>query len=303
MKKKIVVIGSANTDLVIKAKRIPEPGETILGGTFLMTPGGKGANQAVAVARLGGDVSFVAKVGNDMFADQSLKEYGRDKIDTSNIIRDSSAPSGVALICVDEKGENSIVVAPGANNMLSKKDVDAVKGKVEQAGYLLMQLETPMEVVEHAADIASKSDVRVVLNPAPAAALPVELIKRLYLITPNRTESQLLTGITVDGWEGAEEAADALLTQGVQNVVITLGSMGSLVKNASITERIPAKKVEAVDTTAAGDTFNGALCVALSEGKDLVEAVRFATAASAISVTRMGAQSSIPYRYELDNQL
>jgi ribokinase len=298
--KKIVVIGSSNTDLVIKTGRIPEPGETILGGTFMMTAGGKGANQAVAIARLGGDVAFVACVGDDMFGRQSLEGYRADKIDTSHITVDANTPSGVALITVDESGENSIVVAPGANSALSKSDVDSARNIIEQADYLLMQLEVPMEVIEYAAAIAEKAGTKIILNPAPAAHLSSELLRKLYLITPNRTESQLLTGERVDSWDDAEKAADILKDKGVRNVIITLGAMGSLVVSDKGVERVAARKVDVSDTTAAGDTFNGALCVALSEGKGMVEAVEFATHASSISVTRMGAQSSIPYRKEME---
>jgi ribokinase len=192
-------------------------------------------------------------------------------------------------------------VASGANNCLCKSDIDVAKAQIEGADYLLMQLEVPMEVVEYAANIAVASGTKVVLNPAPAATLSADLLQKLYLITPNRTESQLLTGITVAGWEDAERAANMLLSKGVENVVITLGALGALIKNKSLTERVPAQKVEVVDTTAAGDTFNGALCVALAEGKGLTDAVQLATAASAIAITRMGAQASIPYRKELEN--
>ncbi|GHU98810.1 ribokinase [Bacteroidia bacterium] len=294
------MIGSSNTDLVIKTARIPDPGETVLGGTFLMTAGGKGANQAVAVARLGGDVTFMAKVGSDMFGDGAIEGYRRDRMDTSFIIRDMAAPSGVALIVVDQKGENSIVVAPGANNMLNKNDILAFRSEIEQADYLLMQLEIPMEVIEYAAEIASNAGVKVILNPAPAADLSDDLLGKLYLITPNRSEASRLTGIAIDSEQSAATAADALLARGVSNVVITLGKDGSLIRNASTALMAPARKVEAQDTTAAGDTFNGGLVVALSEGRSLVEAVKFATSAAAISVTRMGAQASIPCRNELE---
>ena len=296
-----MVIGCSNTDLLIKTDRIPDPGETVLGGTFMMNAGGKGANQAVAVARMGGDVIFVTRIGDDMFGRGSLAGYERDGIDVSHIIKDKAAPSGVALITVDAKGENCIVVAPGANNRLLPADIDAVADAIRHSEYLLMQMEIPMETIEHAAAIACEAGKKVVLNPAPAACLSDRLLSGLYLITPNRSESRLLTGVTVADWESAERAADVLLERGVGNVVITLGSLGSLVRNRELSERVPACRVEAVDTTAAGDVFNGALCVALAEGRTLVEAVRFATRASAISVTRMGAQSSIPTRSELDS--
>lgn len=299
--KKIMVIGSSNTDLLIKTNRIPEPGETVLGDTFIMNAGGKGANQAVAVARIGGGVQFVAKVGDDMFGNLSLESYKKDHIDISNIIKDKDAVSGVALITVDQKGENCIVVAPGANNRLTRGDIDAVAGMIRESEYLLMQLEIPMDIIEYAARIAHQADTKIILNPAPAAELSAELLGKLYMITPNRSEAQTLTGVVVEDWEGAEKAADVLLSRGVENVVMTFGSRGSFIKNRETTERVPACKVEAADTTAAGDVFNGALCVGLAEGKTLIEAVKFATRAAAISVTRMGAQSSVPTRSELDS--
>lgn len=297
---KIVVLGSSNTDLVVRTDRMPLPGETLLGDRFMMTAGGKGANQAVAVARLGDGVTFIAKVGRDMFGDNAVTGYEKEGIDTRTILRDDTAPSGIALITVDAQAENSIVVVPGANNNLSKADVDALRNKIESAQYLLMQLETPVAVVAYAAETARRAGVKVILNPAPAAELPAELLDGLYMITPNRTEGQMLTGIEITDWESAERAAQALIGKGVQNVVLTLGSQGALVCDGRSFERIPAQKVKAVDTTAAGDTFNGAMCVALSEGASLSDAVRFASRASAIAVTRLGAQASIPYRKELD---
>lgn len=296
----IVVIGSSNTDLVIKTQRIPEPGETVLGGVFMMTAGGKGANQAVAASRLGGRTTFVARVGKDLFGEKSLENYAKDNLNTDFVFVDEEAPSGTALITVDGKGENCIVVASGANGALSRNDIDAVRERISKAKYVLMQLEVPIGTVEYAAEVAVAEGAKVILNPAPAAKLSPELMRKLYLITPNRTESQLLTGIPVESWEDAERAADILLAAGVENVVITMGALGSLLKNASQCVRIPARRVEVVDTTAAGDVFNGALCVALSEGRELVSALEFATTASSISVTHMGAQSSIPTRSEVD---
>ena len=296
---KIIVIGSSNTDLAIKTIRIPEPGETVMGGTFMMTAGGKGANQAVAVARLGGDVAFVTKVGDDMFGDESRARYVKEGLPEKFLLVEKGTPSGVALITVDAKGENCIVVAPGANNALTCADVDAVRDEIAAADYLLLQLEIPMEVVEHAAEVAVANGTKVILNPAPAAELSKTLIESLYLITPNRTECQLLSGVAIANEADAEAAAGKLMEMGVKNVIVTLGSKGSLVRTAEGCTVVEACRVESVDTTAAGDVFNGALCVALSEGKDIVEAARFASRASAISVTRMGAQSSVPYRAEL----
>lgn len=285
--------------MAIKTIRIPEPGETVMGGTFMMTAGGKGANQAVAVARLGGDVAFVTKVGDDMFGDESRARYVKEGLPEKFLLVEKGTPSGVALITVDARGENCIVVAPGANNALTCADVDAVRDEIAAADYLLLQLEIPMEVVEHAAEVAVANGTKVILNPAPAAELSKTLIESLYLITPNRTECQLLSGVAIANEADAEAAAGKLMEMGVKNVIVTLGSKGSLVRTAEGCTVVEACRVESVDTTAAGDVFNGALCVALSEGKDLVEAARFASRASAISVTRMGAQSSVPYRAEL----
>lgn len=297
---KIVVIGSANTDLVVKTDRMPSPGETILGGRFMMAAGGKGANQAVAASRLGGEVTFVARVGCDMFGERALAGYRAERMDVRYVVRDEAAPSGVALICVDGAAENSIVVAPGANENLSPQDVDRAEAEIAAADFVVLQLEVPLPTVVHAAEVAARHGVRVILNPAPAAAIPDALLQRCYLLTPNRSECAMLAGMPVVDDADAERAADALLARGAGHVVVTLGGQGALVKGPDCCERVAARQVAAVDTTGAGDTFNGALAVALSEGRSLREAVRFATAASSIAVTRMGAQSSVPTRAEVD---
>lgn len=294
---KILVIGSSNTDMTIKSERLPAPGETILGGKFLMGAGGKGANQAVAARRLGGDVTFVCKVGRDIFGDNAIKGYEKEGIDTSHILR-SDAPSGVALILVDAKAENSIAVAPGANGDLTPADIRNLRGVIAEASYLILQLEVPVETVLEAARIAHESGVYVILNPAPACPLPEELFKYLSLITPNQTETALMTGIEADE-ASLDKAVDALRAKGVKDVIVTLGSRGSIVCTGEKRDFVPACKVKAVDTTAAGDTFCGALCVALSEGKSLKDAAAFATKASALAVQKMGAQDSIPYRKDI----
>lgn len=297
---KIVVIGSSNTDLVVNVDRMPQPGETILGGTFMMAAGGKGANQAVAASRLGGDVTFVARVGNDPFGERALADYAAERMDIRHVTRDPSAASGVALICVDKAAENSIVVAPGANNCLTPEDVDRAEAEIAAADFVMLQLEVPMKTVCRAAEVAEAHGVKVILNPAPAADVPDELLRRCFLLTPNRSECARLAGMTVRNCDDALRAADMLRAHGVRNVIVTLGSEGSLIRSETCSERVAARKVEAVDTTAAGDVFNGALAVALSEGRTLVDAVRFATAASAIAVTRLGAQTSVPTRAEVD---
>lgn len=295
-----MVVGSSNTDMVIKAAHLPRPGETILGGTFFMNPGGKGANQAVAIARLGGPVTFICKTGSDIFGHQSQQLFEEEGINTSYVFSDSGNPSGVALITVDEKAENCIVVASGANANLLPSDLEKAEEAIERADLVLMQLEVPMETVCFVADIAWQKGKKVILNPAPAHPLPVDLLRHLYLITPNETEAEMITGVKITDESSAGEAARALSGMGVQHVIITLGSKGALIYSNGKAEMVPALKVEAVDTTAAGDVFNGALTVALSEGRSLKEAARFACKASAISVTRVGAQSSAPYRNEVD---
>lgn len=268
-RRQILVVGSSNTDMVIKAAHLPRPGETILGGTFFMNPGGKGANQAVAIARLGGPVTFICKTGSDIFGHQSQQLFEEEGINTSYVFSDSGNPSGVALITVDEKAENCIVVASGANANLLPSDLEKAEEAIERADLVLMQLEVPMETVCFVADIAWQKGKKVILNPAPAHPLPVDLLRHLYLITPNETEAEMITGVKITDESSAGEAARALSGMGVQHVIITLGSKGALIYSNGKAEMVPALKVEAVDTTAAGDVFNGALTVALSEGRSL----------------------------------
>ena len=298
MNNKILVIGSSNTDMTIKGDRLPVPGETITGGTFYMGPGGKGANQAVAAKRLGGDVEFICKVGRDIFGDSALVGYEKEGIDISHAMRSDKA-SGTALILVDENGENCISVASGANGDITPEDIDSVADVIRGAGFLILQLEIPVESVLRAAKIAHEAGVYVILNPAPACELPKELFSYVSLMTPNRTEAQILSGCPVTDEASLDKAVEVLRGYGVKDFVVTLGSKGSLVFQGGKSEMIPSLKVKAVDATAAGDTFCGALCVALSEGLSLQDAARFATKASAITVTRQGAQNSIPARNEI----
>lgn len=295
----ILVIGSSNTDMVVRAPRLPVAGETILGGQFRMVPGGKGANQAVAVARLGGSVRFVAKLGDDLFGRQALAGFQEESIRSDYISIDPEFPSGVALITVDERGENSIVVAGGANTRLTETDIDRAIPALESAGIILLQLEIPLPTVEYATKLAREFGKTVILDPAPACPLADSLLQTVTILTPNQTEAELLTGIPVDSPETARKVAIELFDRGVSNVIITLGSEGAYLYNGEIDRLIPGFPVEAVDTTAAGDTFNGALAVALAEGKDLVTAIDFANRAAALAVTRPGARSSIPYRREV----
>ena len=289
---KIVVIGSCNTDMVVKANRLPVPGETILGGTFYMNPGGKGANQAIAAARLGSEVTFISKIGYDLFGLQALEIYRSEKINTEFIFTDQKSPSGVALISVDSFGENSIIVAPGASRSLSIEDINKAEEKIKESDIILMQLEVPIETVEYAATIAYKYGKKVILNPAPASTLSNSFLKNVHTILPNRIEAEMLSGIKVI-------AAKAIGEKGIENVVITLGKDGAYVKEKDTYTMVPAKEVETIDTTGAGDVFCGAFSVYLSKGYSLAESVRFANAAAAIAVTRIGAQSAIPYKREV----
>jgi ribokinase len=296
---KIVVVGSSNTDMIIKMDRIPKPGETIIGGDFFMAAGGKGANQAVAAARLGGDVTFVAKVGTDMFGKQAIENFKQEGINTDFVVEDPENPSGVALIFVDQKGENSIAVASGANSSLTVQEVTAAQRRLEESDVLLLQLETPLDTIRYAARMAAEKGMMVILNPAPARELDDELLSFLTVLTPNETETELLTGIKVEDEDSGRAAAQVLRSRGVTNVVITLGSEGSLIVTDDQSVKVPTKKVEAMDTTAAGDCFNGALACALAEGKSLDDAALFANLAGALSATKMGAQPSMPTLAEL----
>jgi ribokinase len=297
----IVVVGSSNTDMVIKTSHLPLPGETILGGTFFMNAGGKGANQAVAAARLGGDVTFIAKIGDDIFGKEALQLFKNEGIDTSYIETDPKNPSGVALITVDANGENCIVVASGANAALRPADLEKAAEKIRSAALILMQLEIPIKTVEYVIKIAMESNAKVVLNPAPACMLSNDLLSKVSIITPNETEAGILTGIEVTNKNSAETAARILADKGIETVIITMGAQGALAFFDGECHFFPAPVCNALDTTAAGDVFNGALVVALSEGKSMMEAVPFACQAASLSVCKMGAQTSAPYRDELND--
>lgn len=300
----ILVIGSSNTDMIVRTERIPRPGETLLGGEFLTAAGGKGANQAVAAARAGGEVAYLARIGSDMLGDQSLAGWQKEGIDTTHVSRDPKAPSGVALIFVAANGENSIAVAGGANLKLTPALIRKAAPAIRSTRTVLMQLETPLQSIQTAAQIAAKAGVRVILNPAPAQKLPAALLRLIDVLTPNETEAELLTGIRIRSEKDAAKAAAALQKAGARHVIITLGSKGALVvEHGAAPQLVPAFEVTPVDTTAAGDTFNGALAVALGEGRSLVEAARFASAAAAISITRLGAQPSAPKRREIEKLL
>jgi len=297
----IVVVGSTNTDMVIKASHLPQPGETILGGTFFMSAGGKGANQAVAAARLGARVVFIAKTGFDVFGRQSIELFEKEGIDTSCIVRDRIEPSGVALITVHDHGENCIVVAPGANGALTPEDIDVAKEKFENARLILTQLETPVETVEYVATLAESMGITFMLNPAPATRLSDELLEKTSIITPNQKEVEMLTGIKVTDESSAKQAGVVLQKKGIETVIITMGAAGAFLLDKNKSVMVPGHKVNVVDTTAAGDVFSGALAVALCEGRPMEDSVIFACKAAAVSVTRLGAQASAPHRHEVES--
>lgn len=295
----IAVIGSSNTDMVIRTPRFCKPGETLMGGEFFMFPGGKGANQAVAAARLGSEVLFVAKVGNDIFGTNSIDGYRREGINVEHVMVDGTAPSGVALITVNEQGENTIVVAPGANHRITEADIDHIWPAISQVSTILVQLEIPLDVVEYIVRFAKRLSINVILNPAPAHALSAEIMSGLFAISPNESEAGLLTGIAIHDAQSAAEAALAMRASGVQNVLITMGANGVYVHTNEFTGVIAAPVVTPIDTTAAGDVFNGALAVALERGYSWQKAADFACRAAALSVTRMGAQVSAPFSHEI----
>jgi len=301
--KNIVVIGSSNTDMVIKTTELPRPGETVTGGEFLLAAGGKGANQAVAAARLGAPVTFIAKVGNDSFGSQAIDGYNKEGIDTSYISREPDCPTGVALIFVDQNGENMISVAAGANFQWNDADLERIRSIIELAGIVVMQLEIPLHVVECVAQIASDVGVPVLLDPAPAVKLPIELLKKITYIKPNEHEAETVSGIKVVDENTALSAAQRLLELGVRKAaVITLGAKGAVVLERDGTPQfIPATQVQVADSTAAGDAFTGTLAWQLNEGVALLEAVKIASRVAALSVTRLGAQPSLPTRKELDD--
>jgi ribokinase len=294
----IVVVGSLNMDLVVRAPRHPKVGETILGGEFRTYPGGKGANQAVAVARLGSRVHMVGKIGTDSFGDTLLETISENGVDVVHVRRDAGVPTGVAFITVDKEGQNTIVVASGANASLAPLDVSAAEEAFVGAGVLLLQLEIPLDVVERAISLARQHNVLVVLNPAPAQVLDADLLAEVDYLIPNQTELALLAG-----QDTTEAAIDVLLRHGVCGLVVTLGGDGALVVDEGERIHLPTYNVPVVDTTAAGDAFAAAFSVALTEGLPLIEATRWGNAAGAMTVMTAGAQPSLPYRADFDSFL
>ena len=296
----ILVIGSLNADLVVRAPRFPAPGETISGEDLAIIPGGKGANQAVAATRQGASVAMVGRVGNDSFGPTLVQNLQNNRVDTTYVKTDESA-TGTAIIVVDSSGQNSIVLSPGANSKVTPADVDVVS--FQDADLLLLQLEIPLETVTHAISVARQNGLRVILNPAPARQLPDLLLADVDIFIPNESELQLLTNVPVTNVDSAGTAAKALLAKGVGTVIVTLGSNGALIVTDGQVQHIPSFKVNVVDTTAAGDAFIGGLAAALLNGKTLEEAVRYGNASGALAATKFGAQPSLPTQDEVEQLL
>ncbi|HID95133.1 MAG TPA: ribokinase [Candidatus Latescibacteria bacterium] len=297
---RITVIGSINMDLVIRAPRLPRTGETLFGEGFSMVPGGKGANQAVTAARIGAQVTFVGKVGRDIFGEELRTSLARERVDTRYLFTDDHAATGVALIVIDNSGDNSILVAPGANMRCNPEDVDAAAEELAAADVLLLQLEIPLETDDYAISLAKRHQVPVILDAGPASQRAVSNLKQIDILSPNETEAEALTGVKVSGLKGAEQACRSLLSKGVGTVVLKLGAQGAMIGDRDGIRHIPGVKVHVVDTTAAGDAFTAALAVALGEGKGIDEVVVWANHVGALTVTRLGAQTSLPTREEVD---
>ena len=299
---KILVIGSSNTDLIAKVRRFPVAGETIEGTMFLQAMGGKGANQALAAHRSGGDVSFVTCLGDDANGRNTLQYYKDEGLDVSSALIVEAIPTGTAMILVNDEGENCIVITPGANHELSPPYIDTIAKQIGTASMVMLQMEVPIETVRRACDLAVQFETRVLLNVAPAREIDADLLKMVDILVVNETEIEKISGKSIAEL-GEEKVIDSLVKKGAKVVILTLGRNGSLVRQGKILRHVPAFQVEAVDTTAAGDTFCGALVACLGKGKDLIASVQFATAAAALCVTRMGAQPSIPTEEEVNQFL
>lgn len=297
---RIIVVGSLNTDLVVRTPRFPQPGETIAGEDLAIVHGGKGANQAVATARLGGHVAMVGRVGADVFGRRLIRSLDQQRVDTSYVREDEGSATGTAVIVVDAEGENSIILSPGANRRVEPADVEAAEPLFGRAEMLVMQLEIPLPTVEFAARLARQHGLAVILNPAPAQVLSDRLLSCVDLLVPNETELQLLVGREIDGVDSQVRAGRELLSKGPSGVIVTLGAEGALVVTAEGASHGPGRSVDVVDTTGAGDAFVGALAVRLTAGRPLAEAVEYANCAGALAVTRFGAQPSLPPAEEVE---
>lgn len=296
----IVVVGSLHMDLTVKAKTIPRFGETILGDEFKISPGGKGANQAVAAARLGANVTMIGRVGTDLFGDRVIENARMQKVNIRHIIRDSGTRTSLSLIMVDYRGNNIIAVAPGADSKCCLEDVDRAEPIIESSDALLTQLETPIPVVARALDVAFRHGVITILNPSPACELPMRLLEKVQILTPNETEAEVLSGVRVADISSAKKAAAKILQERVHNVVLTMGKKGALIATTKNVIHLKSPRVNSVDTTGAGDAFCGALAVAVSSGKELKEAVTYANCAGALATMKVGAQKALPTKEELE---
>lgn len=298
--KKICVIGSLNMDLVVNVDEMPKKGQTLIGSAFKEVPGGKGANQAVAMARLGADIRMIGKVGKDSFGETLINQLKNDKVNTKYIHREDCA-SGVAMITVDKNAENSIVVAPGANFKVLEKDIDKCIEAIDESDIVVLQLETPINTIKYALQKSKELGKYTILNPAPAVKLEDSIIENVDLLTPNETELEILSGVKIENEDDIKKAADVLIEKGVKELIVTLGSKGSLYINKDNTKLKKSYKVEAIDTTAAGDSYTGALAVAFAQDKNIDEAMDFASKVGALAVTKEGAQSSLPTMEDVNN--
>lgn len=300
-KAKITVLGSFVVDLMARSSHLPVAGETVKGSIFKLGPGGKGSNQGVAAQRAGADVTMVTKIGKDDFSEIALKSFMKEGMDTRLVFQDDKLSTGAALILVDENtSENEIVVIPGACSNITDGDIETAREAIEGSSVFMTQLETNVDAVEKAINIAHSKGVKVILNPAPVQEIPKELYNKIDFFTPNEVEASILSGVTIENIEDARKAAQIFINRGTENVIITLGSKGALVVTRSGDEFIESYKVNAVDTTGAGDAYNGGFATALAEGKDIFEAARFASAVGALSVTKIGTAPAMPYRDEID---
>ena len=297
---KVTVVGSFMYDLVATAPRRPKTGETLIGDSFGMFLGGKGANQAIAASRTGASVTMVGRLGNDLFGDQFLEKFSEEGIKTDFVIQDTENGTGVGMPLIDASGDNSIVIIPQANMALTVENIDKAESVIADSDVLVLQCEVPMEANKRAAEIANKNDTLVILNPAPARKIPDTLLSLVDIITPNESEAEILTDMPTETNSQAMEAAHHLLSKGVETVILTLGSRGSLLLTEKMEKRIPAYSVDVIDTTAAGDAFCGALAVILSNGSIIEEAIKIANAAGALAVTKLGAEPSLPTKKDID---
>ncbi len=300
---KVTVVGSFMYDLVATASRRPKTGETLIGDSFGMFLGGKGANQAIAASRAGASVTMVGRLGNDLFGDQFLEKFSEEGIKTDFVIQDTENGTGVGMPLIDASGDNSIVIIPQANMALTVENIDKAESVIADSDVLVLQCEVPMEANKRAAEIANKNDTLVILNPAPACEIPDAILSLMDLLTPNETETEILTGMPTHSNEQAIEAAHNLLSKGIETVILTLGSRGSFLLTEKMGKRIPAYSVDVIDTTAAGDAYSGALAASLAQGTHIEEAVKIANAAGALAVTKLGAEPSLPTKKAIDQLL